>query len=289
VATLGGADRGDVGVKAINEESLSVAWVGAVEHLLSTPRGKTVNVVVGFSTIDEDPGVRGAVDAFLDRTAVAKPGKNVLPVETVASTLFPESWYVPERAAEPREHLYRMRARAARVHRRITGPNERETYFDRLVAYRSPTGEVINQLEDQVVRLKRELGHVGPKSSAYELGVCEPGDLRIQQPGKDRLMLGFPCLSHVSLTLHDGAVHLTALYRNQGFLRKAYGNYVGLARLARFFATEVGVGVGEIVCVASHADAELDVTGKRALEQLVEECDRAAAGPGGWREVDRAA
>jgi hypothetical protein len=276
-------------MKVIEESSLSVAWCRAVEHLLSQPKGKAVNLVVGFSTIGEDPGIRGAVDAFLDRTARDKPSENVRPVETVASTLFPQSWYVPERAEEPRQHLYRMQAKAARVHRRISGPQERETYFDRLVAYPSASGEPVNQLEAQVLRLQRELAHVGPKSSAYELGLCEPGDLRIQQPGRDRLMLGFPCLSHISLTLHDEAVHLTALYRNQGFLRKAYGNYVGLARLARFFATEVGVGVGEIVCVASHADAELGVAGKRVLDAVLAECDAAAAGPDKFREVDRAA
>jgi len=276
-------------MKAVEEASLSVAWCKAVEHLLGQPRGKAVNLVVGFSTIAEDPGIRSVVEVFLDRTAKAKPRDNVRPVETVASTLFPQSWYVPERAEGPRQHLYRMRAKAARVHRRISGSQERETYFDRLVAYPSSSGETVNQLEAQVLRLQGELAHVGPKSSAYELGVCEPGDLRIQQPGRDRLMLGFPCLSHISLTLHDEAIHLTALYRNQGFLRKAYGNYVGLARLARFFATEVGVGIGEIVCVASHADAELGVAGKRALEALLADCDAAAAGPDGFREVDRAA
>lgn len=276
-------------MKAIEETSLSVAWCRAVEYLLSQPPGKAVNVAIGFSTIDEDPGIRDVVDAFLDRTAAVKPREKVLTVETVASTLFPQSWYVPERASEPRQHLYRMRAKAARVHRRISGPQERETYFDRLVAYPSANGETVNQLETQVLRLQRELTHIGPKSSAYELGVCEPGDLRIQQPGRDRLMLGFPCLSHISLSLHDGAVHLTALYRNQGFLRKAYGNYVGLARLARFFATEVGVDVGEILCVASHADAEIGVAGKRALETLLGDCDASATGPDALREVDRAA
>jgi hypothetical protein len=276
-------------MKAIEEASLSFAWCRAVEHLLSQPWGKAVNVVVGFSTIDEDPGIRRAVDAFLEQTAAAKPRENVLAVESVASTLFPQSWYVPGRADEPRQHLYRMQAKAARVHRRISGPQERETYFDRLVAYPSASGETVNQLEAQVLRLQGELTHVGPKSSAYELGVCAPGDLRIQQPGRDRLMLGFPCLSHISLTLHNGAVHLTALYRNQGFLRKAYGNYVGLARLARFFAIEVGVGVGEIVCVASHADAELGVAGKRVLEALLGDCDAAATEPDALREVDHAA
>jgi hypothetical protein len=276
-------------MKAIETPSLSTAWMHAMRHLLDRPAGKTVNVAVAFSTIEEDTGIRTAVDSFLLSAAEKKPGKNVLPVETVASTLFPQSWYVPDRAADPRQHLYRMRDRAARVHRRISGPNERETYFDRLVAYPSPSGTRINQLEEQVVRLRRELGHDGPKSSAYELGISDPGDLRIQQPGNDRLMLGFPCLSHVSLTLHSGAIHLTALYRNQGFLRKAYGNYVGLARLARFFATEVGVGVGEILCVASHADAETDVMGRRELERLLAACDDVSGRPNALLEVDHAA
>ena len=276
-------------MKAIEAASLSTAWTDAIRHLLSMPTGKTVNVAVAFSTIAEDGGIRTEVDSFLTSAAAKRPGKNVLPIETVASTLFPQSWYIPDRGADPRQHLYRMRERAARVHRRITGPNERETYFDRLVAYPSASGTPVNQLEEQVVRLRRELSHDGPKSSAYELGVSEPGDLRIQQPGNDRLMLGFPCLSHISLTLHSDAIHLTALYRNQGFLRKAYGNYVGLARLARFFATEVGVGVGEILCVASHADAEIDVVGKRELERLLAACDNAAGRPDALTEVDHVA
>jgi hypothetical protein len=276
-------------MKAIEASSLSVAWTHAMHHLLSQPTGKAVNLAVAFSTIDEDLGIRSALDAFLSTAASDKPGENVLPVDTVASTLFPQSWYIPDRAEEPREHLYRMRARAARVHRRITGPNERETYFDRLVSYPSPAGTPVNQLEEQVLRIRKELTHPNPKSSAYEIGVCEPGDLRIQQPGSDRLMLGFPCLSHISLTLHGGAIHLTALYRNQGFLRKAYGNYVGLARLARFFAGEVGVEVGEILCVASHADAEIKVTGRRKLEHLLEVCDEVSGEPDALVEVDHVA
>ena len=269
-------------MKAIEETTFSVGWLRAVEHLLGVPKGKDVNVVVGFSTITEDPGIRAVLDSFLDT-------KNVSSIETVASTLFPECWYVPERAAEPRAHLYWCRERAARVHHRISGPHEVETYFDRLVAYPGTKSDPVNQLEEQVLRLQRGLRHAGPKSSAYEIGVSEPGDLRIQRPGKDRRMMSFPCLSHISLTLHTNAIHLTALYRNQGFFRKAYGNYVGLARLARFFAREVGVGVGEIVCVASHANVERNVAGQRALELLVADCWAAAGSTGGLREVDRAA
>jgi hypothetical protein len=171
-------------VKTIEETTFSVGWLRAVEYLLGVPKGKDVNVVVGFLTITEDPGIRAVLDGFLDTAAVAKPRKNVLPIETVASTLFPECWYVPERAGEPRAPLYWCRERAAKVRPRISGPHECDRYFDRLVAYPAIDGGTVNQLEDQVLRLRRELRHAGPKNSAYEIGVSEPGDLRIQRPAR---------------------------------------------------------------------------------------------------------
>lgn len=273
-------------MKAIDANTLSEAWVVALEYLIDRPNGKDVNVAVAFPGVTEDPAVREVIDQFLSRKAALKPKAKIYKVETVASTLFPDSWYVPDRADRPREHLYRMQRRAARVHRRISG--ESETYFDRLVAYPGPGGVAVNQLEEQVIRLRGQVRLAGPKSSAYEIGVSSTGDLRAQIPGSDHRYMGFPCLSHISLTLHDSAIHLTALYRNQGFIRKAYGNYVGLARLGRFLARETGVGVGEITCVASHGDIELDVAGKGELRQLITDC-RAVLGSQPAREVDRAA
>ena len=43
--------------------------------------------------------------------------------------------------------------------------------------------------------------------------------------------MGFPCLSHVSLSLQKGVVHMTAIYRNHEFIKRGYGNYVGLGRV----------------------------------------------------------
>ena len=273
-------------MKAIEASTLSEAWVESVDHLLGCPNGKAVNIVTTFPGTAEDPAIRSAVDRFLADAAIRRPKAAVYEIETVASTLFPDSWYRPGRAANPRDHLYRMRARAARVHRRISG--EAETYLDRLVAYPGANGKPVNQLEEQIVRIKGQLAVKGSKSSAYEIGIDDPADLRIFMPGSDRKYMGFPCLSHISLTLHQGAIHITALYRNQGFIRKAYGNYVGLARIGRFFATEVGVQLGEITCVATHADAEFGVASATSLRNLLERC-RAVAGSEPIREVDRAA
>ena len=87
--------------------------------------------------------------------------------------------------------------------------------------------------------------------------------------------MGFPCLSHISLTLYKGRLNMTALYRNQHFIRKAYGNYLGLSRLLRFICREVGCEAGALVCVAAHADAELG-NGKRDINKLVLDCREAA-------------
>ena len=273
-------------MRAIDADNLTVAWLESMAHLLGTPKGKDVNLVVAFHGIDEDPAVRPILDDFLVQASKRRK-EAVYPIDSVASTLFPESWYVPERSAEPREHLYACHALAQRVHKRLSG--EEETYFDRLVSYPAPDGSRVNQLEEQVQRLEGQLRTRAPKSSAYEIGVVAPGDLRVQVPGRDHLYMGFPCLSHISLTLHGHAIHLSALYRNQGFLRKAYGNYVGLARLARFLATELGVAVGEIACLASHADAEVSVGTRTGLRRLVAACQDALGSCGPPCEVDRAA
>jgi hypothetical protein len=148
-----------------------------------------------------------------------------------------------------------------------------------------------------VDRLQRQLGLRGPLGSAYELAVATPndarrspaestaqtagaGDLRVYTPGLDNSLRGFPCLSHISLTLVQGRLHMTAIYRNQHFIRRAYGNYVGLARLMRFFTQEVECEPGEILCVASHADAELGQGvgfGLHDLQRLVSDCQNASA------------
>lgn len=271
-------------MKAIEAPNITVAWLAAMEYLLSEPKQKAVNLAVAFSSIHEAPAVRSVLDDFL-ATAARRRREALYPVETVASTLFPEEWYVPDRAEHPRRHLYECHALAQRVHKRLTG--EAETYFNRLVHYPTNDGTHVNQLEEQIARLQGQLRTVAPKSSAYEIGVSLPGDLRVQIPGQDKLYMGFPCLSHISLTLHAGALHMTATYRNQGFLRKAYGNYIGLARLLRFVAREIGVAPGEIMCIATHADAESAVGTVTGVRKLLASCREALDAE--LYEVDRAA
>jgi hypothetical protein len=175
--------------------------------------------------------------------------------------------------AESRQRLYNFHARSMRVQRRM---RVKGNYFHRLVSWPS-SEERLNQLEALVLKLTNEIKATSPKSSRYEVGIEHPefdvvtsgGDVRVQSPVHDKNPMGFPCLSHLSFTLVDGELHLTALYRNQHFIARAYGNYVGLARLVEFVADESGCTPGEILCVATHADAELRL-GKAKVGALLE-------------------
>jgi hypothetical protein len=249
---------------AIRESTLSEGWLAALEHLVACD-GKDVGVSITISNpFDEHLSVREVLDTFLKAHLDEKVQMSV----TVANTLFPQALYSGHGDAA-RSRLYEYYQTNWQVIQRHKN-NERGTYFLRLIKYPTEKG-TFNQLEDVVVRLRRQLSLNNPKHTGYELNVYVPG--------RDRRLMGFPCLSHISLALNQRRLYLTALYRNQHFLRKAYGNYMGLCRLLAFLCREVGCEPGCLVCIASHADAEIsDVRGgKRAIVTLLEEAKLAQA------------
>ena len=260
---------------AVEDSSPGSAWIAATRRLLdesSDGRGKAHHLAVGFPAVETAPAMVAVVDRFL--CGIGEPSAS-----TVANTIFPSALYRPDDAISPRDHLYQMHEVKMRFHRRRRSA-EKETYFSRLTGTDGTNTDVgvvaVNQLEDLIVRMKRQTEVPNPKSSMYELAVSDAaGDLRVQRLDQDHSIMGFPCLSHVSVTLVSGVVHLTAQYRNQHFIRKALGNYIGLTRLCRFIAVEVGVGAGEVLCVAAHADAEVGagLGGKRRFLELLSECE----------------
>jgi len=257
-------------VHVINQSQISSAWLEALTLLLQEG-GKATHMVVaiGSPSASEDERVRTALDTFIKERRESKTP--IWPVSTVANTIFPAAFYRPD-SPSARARLYELHAKAQALHKRLRNP---DNYFDRLVAYPSVEGDPFNQLEYIVDRLinqrkPRKGGRGGALTSPYEVGLNIPGgDLRIQAPGRDRNTMGFPCMSHVSFTLDGDLLNLSALYRNQHFVSRAYGNYVGLSRLGKFIAREVGIQLGEVVCLATHADAEIDTFGKGNVETLI--------------------
>lgn len=255
-------------------DRLSDAWLAAMRLLLLQHDGKAVNLDVAFPATDtEDTHAVERIDAVL-----AAAGK--WPIATVANTIFPDALYHPHLGDQAAERLYENYALSMRIHRRR--PRDKDTYFNRLTAYpvivperpdpKFPLNDdgTWNQLRFYVDRLKKQRSG-SKRSSSYELGISSAADaeLRIQAPYIDKGLGSFPCLSHISLTLVDDHVHMNATYRNQSFVTRAYGNYIGLAALLRFIAAESGASPGEVQVVATHADADFSGLGTGIVRELV--------------------
>ncbi len=265
-------------IKVISVSNLSLGWLCGLEHLLDCG-GKATHLHIVIEDVhEEDAGIRYLLDKFSEY-------KDIYPVSTVANTIFPAALYYPHNPKltgdKARHHLYQMYQQGDKVRQRYPA-NRFGTYFNRMIDW--PGGKrTINQLERIIERLQSNRVRNNPLSSNYELSVggsedClgqdNTADIQIRLPGTDTSIMGFPCLSHISLVLDKGRLSMTALYRNQHFIRKAYGNYLGLSRLLRFICQEGGCEPGELVCIASHADAEFRL-GKRDILRLVRDCREA--------------
>lgn len=264
----------------IQADNISTGWLAALAHLVRF-EGNDIHLLVGIRKPgEEDPHVRKVFDEFLD-------AQHLQPISTVASTIFPQALYQPKAGDTARSRLYQSYEAIYPLLKRHPA-NRRGTYFHRLIHW-SGRKDPFNQLEQTIQRLKGQIPRRNPLSSTYEmsLGVMEDdgGDgleteeaekasLQIAYPGVDNSQMGFPCLSHISLTYFEKRLHMAAVYRNQFFISKAYGNYVGLSHLLHFICQEIGCEPGELTCLAAHADAELRL-GKKNLMNLVQACRRA--------------
>ena len=257
---------------AVEEPSLSEAWVATLTAVLRSG-GAAVNVVTSWRADQERVEVRDVLDRFVSSRPYGSTSWPRWPVETVANTIFATELYEESLGSDALADFSDLYLEGYEVSQAASPGGE---YCHRLVAWDGPDGEPINQLLDVGEKLRR---YANPDdrsyrySSDYELALEDPIlDLRTQMPGRNGDPYGFPCLSHISLTVDHGVVHLTALYRNQHLIKKAYGNYLGLSRLGRALCHHSGLELGTVTVVATHADAEVNSAkgfGKAALDQLL--------------------
>ncbi|MCE5190325.1 MAG: hypothetical protein LLG08_00860 [Actinomycetia bacterium] len=151
-------------------------------------------------------------------------------------------------------------------------------YFERMVRWPEPDrkGEYRNQLDTAISSIRSNIPREAHNSRhALEIGTSLPedfvvSDVRVEDSARDaKKRLGFPCLSHISLTLENRTLHMAATYRSHFFVERAYGNYVGLGRLLGFLCEETGAHVGELVCISSSAQIERAKTEVRRCVQSV--------------------
>lgn len=262
----------------VEGSNVSEAWVEALARLLDG-EGEAVNLTVAIDDpTQETLAVREVIDAFVEERRQAK-SRSIERVSTVANTIFPESLYVEHLGESAEEHLYEME-RLSRPVSHLHRGNKRGTYFERFVAWPTKEGETFNQLDQAIRRLRTARDRGQRRGNAYEMSLTTPIEEAIAAPvfigGHDRQTMGFPCLSHVSFSLQKGVVHLTAIYRNHEFIKRGYGNYVGLGRLLRFVAVQSGWPVGELTCISASVTVGSGAGfGKGAVSDLLAACQQA--------------
>lgn len=244
----------------IEARDISHGWLEAVRLLASTPGGKAVHLLVRIlDPSTETPRIRAAAQGLIDARN-ASSSRDLPDIETTRNTIFPASW--ARRNPEPGDLAAYYRDRYTKDGLLGFNQNGRGTYFGRMVAYpRGGDEEPADQLTDTVRKLRAERRYSGSKSSRYEIN--------IYSERKDTSPMSFPCLAHLSVHLHDGRLHMQAVYRNEYLVGRAYGNYHGLAQLQTYIAEQVGSEVGELLMTIGHV--ELESGNKRAVEAMLKE------------------
>ena len=255
----------------ITRPTLSEAWIDTLGAVLGAG-GRGVNVITSWHADNEVVEVRAVLDEFIATRPTPSKAWQRWPVETVANTIFAADLYEEALGTDALANFAELYLEGFEIAKPASPGGE---YCHRLVAWPGPDGEPINQLAEVAAKLRRYADSNDRSyrySSNYEIAVENPVlDLRTQLPGRNRDPYGFPCLSHISLTVVDGVVHLTALYRNQHLIRKAYGNYLGLGRLGQALCHHAGLELGTVTVIATHADAEVGSArgfGMGALQEL---------------------
>jgi hypothetical protein len=222
--------------------SVSSAWIKAVQSASAAPRREASNLIVNIEGLSnttpiEDLSLRTSLDQALETNGNFS-------VSTVANTIFPASLWRPNlgRAALFERYL-KLWPRISKIRQ-----NRRGTYFQRLIAYPEPSNSAFNQLEFVISAYTSGTR----RRSALQCGILVPQiDLNATP------FQGFPCMQQVAF-IPEGknGLRISALYPMQYLWARAYGNYLGLIRLGRFMAGEMGLELKSISCVALVAKVE---------------------------------
>ena len=229
----------------IEGKNLSDAWVRTFKKCMETPRATIASAIVSFDIMEEDnswqletPEIRSALDSVLNKFKIVSANQSN--IETVAGTIFPES--VWKRSKNSREELFRIYDKMWPLIKKCRPANTHGTYFRRLTEFKGT-----NQLKCIIDAWGKDIH----RHSALQAGIFDPTEDHRCTP-----YLGFPCLQQV--VFHpkgpsgSEGMNVVAFYANQYLLDKAYGNYLGLYRLGRFMAGQMGLVLKSVTCIATN-------------------------------------
>jgi len=213
----------------LSADNLSVGWA-RVMLTLAQPGVKRLTpltlIIRGFDEngiASEVPEIRKAVDAFL-------AAHDKRDTENVAWTIFPQRYW--EISDGDREAFFDLFIESfQRVQDFNPRNNKRGSYFQRLVDF-GGGGSGRNQLKWMLDEY--DAHPKARRTSKFQATTFDPS-----RDYTAASLLEFPCLQQISFTFEVDALHMNAFYATQQIARKAYGNYLGLARLGAFMAGQM--------------------------------------------------
>jgi hypothetical protein len=240
----------------IDSNSISDVWSKAVVLATNRPGHEVMDLNVTVTGLDrggpdENADMRSLLDDMLSTAGMAS-------VETVANTIFPNSFWNPRK---PKEELFTRYMKAFPKIRRHPA-NRRGTYFERMINYPTENAEKFNQLK-QVFETYLAGNH---RRSALQASVIVPWrDLN------NARQQGFPCMQQVAFipTTATKTLKIVGFYPHQYLFQRAYGNYLGLIRLGRFAAHEMHLTLSAMTCVSTIADLEVSAQAIAPVLELV--------------------
>lgn len=258
-------------MELLQGRTIPEVWLQAARHVRGCPKQEDFDVFLHVrepTVLDaEDAAVYQLVDAFLtDHGAFS--------VHTVAETIFPLDEYL-RGGAKAVFGTYPGRIKAIHA---VRDDRNWGTYAYRLLRQKDRDGQVYNPLEKMVEKIRRH----GKYTASFELGVGDvlEEDVPIYDGATDsRRLYGGPCLSHISLKVHNGAIRMNATYRSHWYVRRLFGNLVGLGRLLYFLASETGLAIGGLTINSTYAKIDAGKSGecgghwtKREVDALIDRC-----------------
>ena len=155
-----------------------------------------------------------------------------------------------------------------RIKALCSSKNNRGTYFKRLISF-GDDGSDSNQLE-HIISTYNERSSI--RRAALQAAIFDPLRDHSRSP-----RLGFPCLQHLQFVPNNkrGTLAVNAFYATQQILEKSYGNYLGICRLGRFMASQMGLVLNEANFFVGIAKIDGFPKGHPAILKLKGDIDKA--------------
>lgn len=235
----------------IEDSNISHAWAHALLRVLAPGSYEISPFAVNLTGFDgalpeEDSDIRKALDKVLDHN-----GQQF--VHTVANTIFPQSLW--DRSSGNRHHFYKTYLENLPDYISMESRlNCRGLYFSRLTAY-----GIIPKTGEQEAHLPSESLAEDGNQLEYIISHCKKGARRAMfqatlfdpvRDVHDGPYQTFPCLQHITFVpnFKSNTISLNAFYATQQLFVKAYGNWLGLARLGAFVANQTNLKFDRLTC-----------------------------------------